>query len=76
MDFDSDLLRMSVVAKSINKSDSTDSAYYLYTKGSPESIYKICTPATLPRNYDETLKQYASSGFRVLGIAHRKLSPS
>lgn len=56
MDFDSELLRMSVVAKAISKNDSSDAGYYLYTKGSPESILKICTSATLPRNYDETLK--------------------
>lgn len=54
MDFDSELVRMSVIAKSTVKEGPLE--YFLYIKGSPEAIIKIVKPSSLPRNYDETLK--------------------
>ena len=59
---------MSVVTKS------SDSEYCLYSKGSPESIAKICDSSSLPENYHLILKHYASLGFRVLGIGHRVIN--
>ena len=67
-DFDSQLFRMSTVAKS-----NLDDEYYIYTKGSPEAMAKIFDPSTVPFNYDEILKQYASSGFRILAIGSRRI---
>ena len=46
---------------------------YVYTKGSPEAMLKIMNEKSVPANYKEVLKEYASSGFRILAIAHRKI---
>jgi magnesium-transporting ATPase (P-type) len=45
----------------------------LYTKGSPEMMLTIMKPSTIPSNYNETLKEYASHGFRVLAIGSRTI---
>jgi len=66
-DFESNLQRMSVLAK--DKKGQT----YVYTKGSPEVMLKIMNEKSVPANYKEVLKEYASSGFRILAIAHRKI---
>ena len=42
---------MSTVAK-----NNLDDEYYIYTKGSPETMAKIFDPSTVPFNYDEILK--------------------
>jgi len=36
----------------------------------------IMKPDSIPKNYPEMLRQYASSGFRVLAIAHKTISDS
>lgn len=74
MEFDSDLLRMSVIAKSTVKEGARD--YFLYIKGSPEALVRIMRPSSVPKNYDEILKSYASEGFRVLAIGHKRLNKS
>ncbi len=68
-DFDSQLFRMSTIAKS----NVTGQNYHIYTKGSPESMLKIFKPSTVPKDYEETLKEYASRGFRVLAIGSRMI---
>lgn len=62
---------MSTIAKSNINDD-----YYIYTKGSPETMAKIFDPFTVPINYEEILKEYASSGFRILAIGSRKIDKS
>lgn len=66
-DFESSLQRMSVIAK--NKKDQI----YVYTKGSPQIMVKIMNDKSVPTNYKAILKEYASSGFRILAIGHRKI---
>ena len=46
-DFDSQLLRMSTIAKS-----NLTSQLQIYTKGSPESMKNIFDPDTVPTNYE------------------------
>ena len=36
-------------------------------------MVKIMNEKSVPVNYKEVLKEYASSGFRILAIAHRKI---
>lgn len=69
-DFDSQLFRMSA----IGKSSVTGDDFYLYIKGSPEMMLDIFKKDTVPSNYEATLKQYASQGFRVLAIGSKKIS--
>jgi len=70
-EFDSDVQRMSVVCKS----NSTGKCNVL-AKGSPEMMLTIMRPDSIPRNYNEVLKEYASTGFRVLAIASKPISES
>lgn len=44
-----------------------------FVKGAPEKVAGMCNPDTLPENFSSTLNEYASNGFRVIGIAHKKL---
>ena len=36
-------------------------------------MLKIFNPATVPKDYEETLKEYASSGLRVLAIGSKPI---
>lgn len=67
-DFDSSLQRMSVVTKLNN--DQT----YIFAKGSPEIMLSIMAPSSIPSNYQSRLREFASSGYRILAIASRKLN--
>ena len=60
---------MSVIAKS-----SFTEGFYVYTKGSPEAMQTIIKPSSIPPNYNEVLKEYASHGFRVLAIASKSIT--
>ncbi|XP_022117134.1 polyamine-transporting ATPase 13A3 [Pieris rapae] len=44
-----------------------------YVKGAPEKIAGMCDPLTLPENFNSTLNEYTSNGFRVIGLAYKKL---
>lgn len=60
---------MSVVAKS-----SLTEGFYVYAKGSPEMMQTIMKRSSIPKNYMEILREYASHGFRVLAIASKSIS--
>lgn len=68
-EFDSDLQRMSAVCR-----NSITKGYEVYTKGSPEMLSTIMRKETIPPNYNEILRQYASHGFRVLAIASKSIT--
>ncbi|CAK1553646.1 unnamed protein product [Leptosia nina] len=44
-----------------------------YVKGAPEKIAGMCDPMSLPDNFNSTLNEYTSNGFRVIGLAYKKL---
>lgn len=44
-----------------------------FVKGAPEKISGMCAPETLPENFSTVLNEYTSNGFRVIGLAHKKL---
>lgn len=60
---------MSIIAKS-----SLTEGYYVYAKGSPEMMFTIMDKKSIPKNYNEILREYASHGFRVLGLASKPVS--
>ena len=60
---------MSVVAKT-----STSDKYQVFAKGSPEMMLNIMRNSSVPKNYNEMLKEYASHGFRVLSIASKTIT--
>ncbi|KAJ2946942.1 hypothetical protein O0L34_g16288 [Tuta absoluta] len=44
-----------------------------FVKGAPEKVAGMCSPDTLPDNFASILNEYTSNGFRVIGLAHKKL---
>ncbi|CAI5985671.1 unnamed protein product [Closterium sp. NIES-64] len=81
-DFDSDLRRMAVavlhvhpgVVRSAGGEGAAAAPMSLLVKGAPESIRPLCTPASLPRDFEEQLKALTLGGSRVLAVASRSLS--
>ena len=82
LDFDSELCRMSAIAKTHSPAifsarnrdhhyQSDNGTYYVYSKGSPESMVNIVSKDSVPQNYQEVVREYASQGLRVLAIGHR-----
>lgn len=55
-DFDPELLRMSTLAETKCDFEENHDQTILYSKGSPEAMYKIFKPNTIPANYFEALK--------------------
>ncbi|KAM3142599.1 hypothetical protein pb186bvf_005258 [Paramecium bursaria] len=60
-DFSAEQKKMSVITDKL----------FLYCKGSPEEIMKICIK--IPPNYDSVLKRYSSRGYRVIACAYREI---
>jgi cation-transporting ATPase 13A2 len=69
-EFASQLQRMSVVVR-----DRNNDKYYYFLKGSPEVVRSLSQSQTVPDNYAETLEQYVTRGYRVLGFAFKEISP-
>ena len=67
-DFSSKLQRMSVIVKNIN-----ENYYKIFCKGSPEKIKDLCKGETIPKNFNEILKNYTSKGFRVLALSFKMM---
>ncbi|XP_047526862.1 polyamine-transporting ATPase 13A3-like isoform X1 [Vanessa atalanta] len=44
-----------------------------YVKGAPEKVAGMCDPDSLPDNFSTVLNEYTSNGFRVIGLAYKKL---
>ncbi|CDO92419.1 unnamed protein product [Kluyveromyces dobzhanskii CBS 2104] len=67
-EFMSELRRMSVIVKGFK-----ENTYWSYTKGAPEIIAEICNPATIPKDFHETLHHYTHNGFRIIACAGKTL---
>lgn len=61
---------MSVIASN----SMAGNGYHCYCKGSPEIMLQIMNKNSIPDSYHQTLKEYASRGFRVLAIASKKIN--
>lgn len=71
--FSASLQRMSVIC-TLPESAPSD-PLLLFCKGSPEMIATLCTPASLPPNFQAVLLDFVQKGYRVLGCAVRSLPP-
>jgi magnesium-transporting ATPase (P-type) len=60
---------MSVVAKT-----SLTENFQVFAKGSPEMMLNIMKSSSVPKNYNQMLKEYASHGFRVLSVASKSIT--
>ena len=59
---------MSVVTK---KNDASELS--LFAKGSPEIIKTLCTPASIPSDFNQNLESLTKQGFRVIAFAKKIL---
>ncbi|KAI8915334.1 P-type ATPase-like protein [Powellomyces hirtus] len=46
--------------------------FEVFVKGAPEIMRSICTPESLPPDYDQQLNDYAHHGYRVIACAWRR----
>ncbi|RWS25769.1 manganese-transporting ATPase 13A1-like protein [Leptotrombidium deliense] len=69
--FNSALKRMSVIAGYSPMSTSTDTIYFVATKGAPEIMKRMFS--TVPSNYDEVYGIMSRRGARVLALGRREL---
>ena len=67
-EFQSSLQRMSVICR--DEAGCT----YVFTKGAPEVIARLCTADSLPHDYTETFSGYARHGYRIIAIAFKQLA--
>ncbi|XP_013188723.1 polyamine-transporting ATPase 13A3 [Amyelois transitella] len=44
-----------------------------FVKGAPEKVAGMCKQDSLPEDFSSVLNEYTSNGFRVIGLAHKKL---
>ncbi|KAL4494291.1 hypothetical protein ABPG73_018810 [Tetrahymena malaccensis] len=69
-EFSSKLQRMSTIVKNL---DFNTEFYKLYVKGSPEKIFELSKPSSIPLNFHEVLDFYARKGFRILAFGVKVL---
>jgi cation-transporting ATPase 13A3/4/5 len=66
--FSSSVARMSVITRALG-----DNHFHVFTKGAPEKMEDLCLPHTLPPDFHDNLKTLTLKGYRVIGLAHRRL---
>lgn len=69
LDFKPQLQRMSVLVR-----DSGLNANFVFTKGAPEKVIKLCRPETLPHDIDNVVKKLAKNGYRILAFGYKQIS--
>lgn len=67
--FSSEAQCMSVIVRVLGESHMS-----VFVKGAPEKVHSLCQPHTIPNDFFEVLYGYTSRGYRVIGLAHKKLS--
>ncbi len=60
---------MSTVVRDVN----SKGFFRLHVKGSPEKIFDLSLPHTVPKNFHRVLDFYAKKGYRVLAFGIRLL---
>lgn len=70
-DFESKLMRMSVIVKNTGTG-----RIWSFVKGSPEKIQELCVPESIPADFDVVLDEYTRKGYRVIALAARQLDAS
>lgn len=67
--FSSEAQCMSVIVRVLGEKNMK-----VFSKGAPEKIHSLCQPKTIPKDFYEILYKYTSRGYRVIALAHKKLS--
>ena len=68
--FSSSTARMSVITRTLG-----DDHFHVFTKGAPEKLEELCLSETIPVDFHSRLKSLTLKGYRVIGLAHKKLPP-
>ena len=66
--FESDLKRMTVLAKIFDENKQTTPHIRVLCKGAPETIKNLLK--NVPENYDKTYQKWAKEGYRILALAY------
>ncbi|XP_056419531.1 probable cation-transporting ATPase 13A4 [Hyla sarda] len=66
--FSSSLQRMSVISQVMGSEE-----HLVFMKGAPEMVTNFCTPESVPQNFSNELQLYTLQGFRVIGLAYKKV---
>ena len=66
--FSSSLQRMSVIIRVLGSD-----TFKAYTKGSPEMIFSLSKPETIPKDIMICLKHYTEQGYRVIAMGRTEL---
>ena len=69
-DFDHHRMTQSVICKM------PDGSIVAFVKGSGESVQQICTPESLPSDFDSSIRQSAKSGTYQISFAKKTISPN
>ena len=69
LDFKSELQRMSVIARDVEKNRTL-----VFTKGAPEKVLKICTQESLPDQVHTVISRLANNGYRILAFGSKDIS--
>ena len=67
-EFSSELQRMSVICK-----NNLDNKYMCFIKGSPEKIYELWKPDSIPEAFFDNLQKYTNNGLRVIALGYKYL---
>ncbi|KAJ1717942.1 hypothetical protein LPJ61_007023, partial [Coemansia biformis] len=70
-EFASELRRSSVVVR-----HPYSSSAQVYAKGAPETIRELCVASTVPADVDQAVERYTQGGYRVIGLAGRRIDLS
>lgn len=68
-EFVSHLRRASVITR-----QQGDPGVTIYTKGAPEVMKDICTPSSIPSDFEDLLSFYTHKGYRVIACASKYIS--
>lgn len=63
------LQRMSVIVQDV----ANPSSVSVYAKGSPEVMKSLCTPDSIPEDFDDKLREYAQKGYRIIAMGCKAL---
>lgn len=59
---------MTVLVKDVN-----DQFYKIYSKGTADSIKKVCKSDTIPSDYDEVVNEYKEKGLEVIALSSKMM---
>ncbi|XP_051900723.1 polyamine-transporting ATPase 13A3-like [Pristis pectinata] len=69
--FSSALQRMTVVGKNLDEQN-----LVAYCKGAPETVAKLCSPDSVPDDFQAVMESFTQRGYRVIGLAFREFKGS